>query len=200
MRRKSLSTTTVVSIVPPASGGFCDTGAWTTSDCLTAGGMAGRRPGIPSNKTSPGHPSRTIFKASPQAQRLASKSQILGSLKDQSRQIVDARSEGEFCGIDRRKNKRAGHIPTARHLEWIDLIDKKTRRFKTADQLNTLFRQAGVNLGRPTTAYCQSGGRAVVVVFAMELMGAGKVTQLPRELGRVGQQRQYANRCRTTDG
>ena len=57
------------------------------------------------------------------------------ALKDKSLQIVDARSEAEFCGIDKQKNKRAGRIPGAKHLEWIDLIDKKTQRFKTADQL-----------------------------------------------------------------
>ena len=51
------------------------------------------------------------FAAKPRSQRLATKGLVLASLKDSSLQIVDARSEGEFCGADKRKNKRAGAIP-----------------------------------------------------------------------------------------
>ncbi len=100
----------------------------------------------------------------------------MASLKDKNLQIVDARSQAEFCGTDKQKNKRAGAIPGARHLEWIDLIDKKTQRFKSADQLRALFRAAGVDLERPTATHCQSGGRAAVMAFAMELMGATGVS------------------------
>ena len=97
---------------------------------------------------------------------------MIDSLKDHSLQIVDARSDAEFTGADKHKNKRAGHVPTAKHLEWLDLIDQNTHRFKSSDQLAALFRQAGIVLDRPTATYCQSGGRAAVMVFGMDLMGA----------------------------
>ncbi|MGO8689441.1 MAG: sulfurtransferase [Thermoguttaceae bacterium] len=118
----------------------------------------------------------TTFQAVPHASRLAVKKQLLAALGSGSLQIVDARSEGEFCGTDRQTNKHAGAIPGAKHLEWLDLIDRKTRRFKTAEELRPLFRGAGIELQRPTAAHCQSGGRAAVMVFAMELMGAGDVS------------------------
>ena len=83
-------------------------------------------------ETDPKPPSPvSAFTAKPRSKRLATKGQVLASLQDNSLQIVDARSEGEFCGTDKRKNKRAGAIPGAKHLEWIDLIDKETQRFKT---------------------------------------------------------------------
>ena len=120
-------------------------------------------------------PAPATFNAMPRSKRLASKNRLLSALKDNGLQIVDARSVGEFCGIEKHTNKHGGAIPGAKHLEWIDLLDKKTERFKSADQLRTLFREAGIELERPTATYCQSGGRASVMAFAMELMGANEV-------------------------
>ncbi|WP_164103582.1 sulfurtransferase [Candidatus Laterigemmans baculatus] len=115
------------------------------------------------------------FPVKPTGQRLATKSSILNSLSDQSLQIIDARSESEFCGLDARKNRRAGAIPGAKNLEWSDLIDSQTQRFKSANELQTLFDEAGVELDKPAAAHCQSGGRSSVMAFAMELMGAAPV-------------------------
>jgi thiosulfate/3-mercaptopyruvate sulfurtransferase len=121
-------------------------------------------------------PAAKLFRAVPQAKRLAMKEQILNALNNQSLQIVDARGQAEFCGIDRQTNKRAGAIPGAKQLEWIDLIDKPTRRFKTADEIRALFEKAGIELEKPTATHCQSGGRASVMAFVMELMGAAEVS------------------------
>lgn len=52
------------------------------------------------------------------------------------------------------------------------MIDKDTQRFKSPSQLSKLFQDAGIDLERPTATHCQSGGRASVMVFGMELMGA----------------------------
>jgi thiosulfate/3-mercaptopyruvate sulfurtransferase len=150
---------------------------WGVADVrLLNGGWAGWKAAeLPIEAGKPQSVVPMVFQATPHAKRLATKGQLLGALKDEDLQIVDARSEAEFCGIDRQTNKRAGAIPGAKRLEWIDLIDKKTHRFKTADQLRTLFREAGIELQRPTATHCQSGGRASVMAFAMELMGAAEV-------------------------
>ena len=131
-------------------------------------------------------PSPVPFTARPKSKRLATKGLILGSLKDRSLQIVDARSEGEFCGIDKFKNKRHGAIPGAKHLEWTDLIDKEAQRFKTPEQLRRLFAAAEIRLDRPTATHCQSGGRASVMAFGMELMGAGDVANYYASWGEWG--------------
>lgn len=122
----------------------------------------------------------------PAKDRLSTKQQLLASLAGGSLQIVDARSENEFCGIDVLNNKRAGSIPGAKQLEWSDLIDKSTQRFKSADELKKLFDDAGIDLQRPTATHCQSGGRASVMVFGMELMGAKDVSNYYRSWSEWG--------------
>lgn len=115
------------------------------------------------------------FDLMPKQNRLATKEQILMSLKVGGLQIVDARSEKEFCGLEKMTNKRAGAIPGAIHLEWVDLIDKNTQRFKTPTELKKLFDDAGIDLAQPTATHCQSGGRAAVMAFTLELMGSNNV-------------------------
>jgi thiosulfate/3-mercaptopyruvate sulfurtransferase len=115
------------------------------------------------------------FKARSAPERLATKEALLKALKDGSFQILDTRSHGEHCGTDALKNRRAGAIPGAKHLEWIDLLNTETHRFKSAAELKKLFDAAGIQLDRPTATHCQSGGRAAVMAFGLELMGAKQV-------------------------
>ena len=123
----------------------------------------------------PAPASHVEFNAAPRSQRLATKAQILELLNGNRLQIVDARSDDEFCGIDKKENKKVGAIPGAKHLEWSNLIDQETQRFKNADEMRRLLSQAGINLDRPTASHCQSGGRASVMAFCLELMGARDV-------------------------
>jgi len=48
---------------------------------------------------------------------LATKNELLSSLAGAKLQILDARSEGEFFGIDVLANKRASAIPGTKQLE-----------------------------------------------------------------------------------
>jgi thiosulfate/3-mercaptopyruvate sulfurtransferase len=123
----------------------------------------------------PQPPTPAKFTAASIAKRLVTKQQLLTALKGNQLQIVDARSEREYCGLDSMNSKRAGAIPGAKHLEWIDLIDKETQRFKTPDRLRRLFQDAGIDLQKPSATHCQSGGRSSVMAFGMELMGANDV-------------------------
>jgi thiosulfate/3-mercaptopyruvate sulfurtransferase len=116
------------------------------------------------------------FVAKARPERLATKERLLKSLGGDRLQIVDARSEREFCGLDKMRNKRAGAIPGARQLEWVDLIDTNTQRFKSAAELRQLFASAGIALDRPTATHCQSGGRSSVMAFGLELMGSKNVS------------------------
>jgi thiosulfate/3-mercaptopyruvate sulfurtransferase len=106
--------------------------------------------------------------------RLATKDQLLETIKSKALQIVDARSSDEFCG-KQETAKRNGAIPGAVHQEWTDAIDKKTQRFKPADELIRLFKQNQIDTARSTVTYCQSGGRAAVLAFTLELMGVKDV-------------------------
>jgi thiosulfate/3-mercaptopyruvate sulfurtransferase len=105
--------------------------------------------------------------------RLAEKKDVQAILKDKSSQILDARSDGEYCGTTGTATRK-GHIPGAVALEWSDLLtaDKK---FKSPDELKKLFAEQKVDLDKPAVTYCQSGGRAAVLAFGLELMGAKHV-------------------------
>ena len=149
---------------------------WGVKDVrLLNGGWVGWEAGKhPIDKTAPAITAGE-FKAVAAPERMATKDELLKSLSGDKLQIVDARSEGEFCGIDAMKNKRAGAIPGAKQLEWIDLIEKDSQRFRSPDELKTLFDAAGIKLDRPTATHCQSGGRASVMAYGLELMGAKDV-------------------------
>lgn len=151
---------------------------WGVKDVrLLNGGWAGWTSGKHPVQTEKGpSPPGVPFKAQAESKRLATKKQLLESLKDQKLQIVDARSEKEFCGTEKMTNKRAGAIPGAKQLEWIDLIDKRTQRFKSSGDLRKIFHESGIDLGRPTATHCQSGGRASVMAFGLELMGVKDVS------------------------
>ena len=161
---------------------------WDVADVrLLNGGWKGwTAAAMPVQKESPGPPTITKFLAQPLAKRLATKQELLASLGAHDLQIVDARSEGEFCGTEQMTNKRAGSIPGAKHLEWIDLLDKPTGRFKSADELRRLFADAGIELTAKTATHCQSGGRASVMAFGLELMGAKDVSNYYRSWSEWG--------------
>lgn len=142
---------------------------------LNGGWQAWTAENLPTTQEVPGPAATTAFKAVARSERLADMQQVLDMLHNDKFQIIDARSEKEFCGLDAQKNKRAGNIPGAKHLEWSDLIDPQTHRFKSADQLRALFEKAGIDLNRPAVSHCQSGGRAAVMAFGLELMGARDV-------------------------
>jgi thiosulfate/3-mercaptopyruvate sulfurtransferase len=59
-------------------------------------------------------------------------------------------------------------------------------RFKPAPELAKIFQEAGIDLKRPAITYCQSGGRASVVAFALELMEADAVRDYYRRWAEWG--------------
>ncbi|GAG15090.1 unnamed protein product, partial [marine sediment metagenome] len=139
---------------------------------LNGGWKAWQAEGRPTDAKKPPVAQAVKFVAAARTRRLMSKDQVLAALAGHRLQIVDARSNDEFCGNDLKGCKRGGAIPGARHLEWRDLIDPATDRFKTPEEMRRLFREAEIDVDRPTVSYCYSGGRASVMVFAMELIGA----------------------------
>ena len=127
-----------------------------------------------------------VFKAGAAVASLhADQDRVLGFLKDKKTQIIDSRSEKEYCG-DSKTAKRSGSMPGALHLEWSEALDPATKKFKSADELAKLFQDAGIDLSKPSVTYCQSGGRASVMVFTMELMGAKEVANYYRSWSEWG--------------
>jgi thiosulfate/3-mercaptopyruvate sulfurtransferase len=152
---------------------------------LNGGWKAWQATGAEPQKETPVVTTTKDLKLKPESERLATKAQLLDLLKSKPPQIVDARSEGEFCGTEETA-KRNGSIPGAAHVEWSDTLDAKTGRFKNADVLARLFEKAGVDPSKPAVTYCQSGGRAAVLAFALELMGGKDVRNYYRSWSEWG--------------
>jgi thiosulfate/3-mercaptopyruvate sulfurtransferase len=144
------------------------------------------RESMPVEKGAGRTPTQSDFAAIAVSKRLATKQSLLDSLAKSSVQIIDARSEGEFCGTETLRNKKAGAIPGAKHLEWSDLLDNHTQKFKSAQQIQKLFADAGVDIHKPTATHCQGGGRAAVMAFGLELMGATDVSNYYKSFGEWG--------------
>lgn len=108
------------------------------------------------------------FEAKAQPERLATIEEVRKAI---------AEAGGKTCLVDTRTDREVanGTIPTASHLDWQDLVDADTGKMRSAEQLQSLFKRVEFDAEKPTITYCQSGGRASVMAFAMELMGAEQV-------------------------
>jgi len=114
-------------------------------------------------------PKQRIFtpRARPEIRSVAE--DVLDHVRSGERQIVDARDEGQFAGTVQR-GSRGGHIPTARNLPAKALIGEEGT-WKSPDEIRELAREAGVDLNRPVTAYCNGGVTATAVLFGLKRAG-----------------------------
>jgi thiosulfate/3-mercaptopyruvate sulfurtransferase len=121
----------------------------------------------------------------PVADLLATKADVLSLVKDKSAQIVDARSNGEFCGTAGTAKKK-GAIPGAVNLEWSTFVDSTTQKLKPSTEIAKLLKDSGIDPSKPVVTYCQSGGRAAVAAFVLELMGGTAVRNYYRSWAEWG--------------
>ena len=67
--------------------------------------------------------------------------------------IWDVRSDGEWDGSASRGNKRVGHIPGAIHLEWFNLMDRDSHRFKHAGEIRRILAEHGITPDKNVYTY-----------------------------------------------
>jgi len=95
-----------------------------------------------------------------------------------TKNLVDVRSPDEFSGkllapahLPQETAQRGGHIPTAVNVPWAKTANEDGT-FKTAEELAELYREAGLDTGKSTIAYCRIGERSSHTWFALhELLG-----------------------------
>jgi thiosulfate/3-mercaptopyruvate sulfurtransferase len=97
---------------------------------------------------------------------------IKSILKDHSAEIVDARSAERFAGHvpEPRAGVRSGHNPGAHNLPSGKLL-REDGTLKSPAQIEKLFKDAGVDLGKPVVASCGSGITASVLALALAEIG-----------------------------
>lgn len=87
--------------------------------------------------------------------------------------ILDVRSPAEYLGLQISAD-RDGHIPGAINLEWSDNLTRDTDgvyRFRDADELRHLYREAGATPDKRVIVYCQSGNRVSETFMALKHLG-----------------------------
>jgi thiosulfate/3-mercaptopyruvate sulfurtransferase len=73
---------------------------------------------------------------------------------DSSVGILDVRTDDEWLGTNNRGNQRAGHVPGAVHLEWLNFVTSDDRRvFKPASELRAMLRDVGINPEQEVVTY-----------------------------------------------
>ncbi|MEI6485031.1 MAG: 3-mercaptopyruvate sulfurtransferase [Sphingomonadales bacterium] len=98
--------------------------------------------------------------------------QMTENLRTKAEQVVDARAAARFTGAeaDPRPGVRPGHIPGSRNLPYSALF-AADGSFKSPAEIQALFAEAGIDLGRPLVATCGSGITAPVLAFGAALIG-----------------------------
>lgn len=98
--------------------------------------------------------------------------QIAGSIKLRSEQIVDARSPGRFRGqeAEPRPGLRAGHIPGAVNVHYRSLLNED-QTMKPVEDTRAIFEAAGVDLSSPIVTSCGSGVTAGILMLALARLG-----------------------------
>ncbi len=101
---------------------------------------------------------------------------IMSKLDDPGVVVWDVRSDGEWDGSNTRGNKRQGHMPGAKHLEWTSSYEPdEIKRWKSADALKTQLDAVGVTPDKEIVTVCQGGIRAAHALFTLKLLGYDNV-------------------------
>jgi thiosulfate/3-mercaptopyruvate sulfurtransferase len=96
--------------------------------------------------------------------------------------LVDVRSPDEYAGrllapahLPQEQAQRAGHIPTASNIPWSKAANDDGT-FRSDDELQKLYADAGVDFSKDTIAYCRIGERSAHTWFVLhEILGQANV-------------------------
>jgi thiosulfate/3-mercaptopyruvate sulfurtransferase len=85
-------------------------------------------------------------------------------------QILDVRSVEEFRGDDP-ASPRAGHIPGAKHIAWLDFVNPQGAVFRDPGEIRRVLVASHVDPDGRIIAYCRTGIRATVPYVALQRLG-----------------------------
>jgi len=89
---------------------------------------------------------------------VASKEDVLASIADPGVVLWDARSPEEYAGI-KKAAARAGHIPGAINLDWLETMDRDNHRKVRAD-IAEVLETRGITPDKKVITYCQTHHRS----------------------------------------
>ncbi len=91
--------------------------------------------------------------------------------------LVDVRSAKEYTGellhmpnYPQEGAMRGGHIPGAASIPWSQAVNETNSTFKTADELQDLYRSRGITADKEIIAYCRIGERSSHTWFVLKYL------------------------------
>jgi thiosulfate/3-mercaptopyruvate sulfurtransferase len=110
-------------------------------------------------------PSAVAFRASPGAGAVGVVDrETLKHQLDGQAHVFDSRTRAEFTGEDARSRPRSGHLPGARHLSHVNLMDNGI--VHSASMLRAMLERVGFGPGDHIVTHCEGGGRAALAAAA----------------------------------
>ncbi|MET0379002.1 MAG: rhodanese-like domain-containing protein [Spongiibacteraceae bacterium] len=139
-------------------------------------------------ETAPNRGSPVVFDGQIHPEAMATAEQIMARLGQPDFAVWDARSREEYLGL-RSGAARAGHIPGAINLDWLELMDRQ-RNLRLVDPVALQQRLDALGLSRDKeiATHCQTHHRSGLTYLAMKVLG------YPRVRGYDGSWGEWGNR------
>jgi thiosulfate/3-mercaptopyruvate sulfurtransferase len=107
----------------------------------------------------------------PQTDVIAGLDFVKNNLHQAGVRILDARDPKVYNGENARPGMPAGHIQGAGNVFYDSLLDEKTGKLKSVEELQTKFRDAGVKPGDRVVTYCFIGQQASALYVVSRYLG-----------------------------
>ena len=158
-------------------GGWAGRLLWTLEACghrgysyLNGGIHAWRDAGL-ETETTPRQATPSDYKVNINTAPIAEIEDILPRLGSPEFTIWDARSAAEYSG-ERTGSMRAGHIPGAINIDWLELIDRNNAtRLVNLEQLQARLNELGLSADKDIVTHCQSHHRSSLTWLVMRILG-----------------------------
>ena len=95
---------------------------------------------------------------------------VQAHLKSPGYKVIDARAPMFYDGLSPGAGTAKGHLPGAVSVPFMSVQDA-SGKLKSADELSTMFKTAGVSKGDHVVVYCHIGAQATAVIFAARSVG-----------------------------
>ncbi len=120
-------------------------------------------------------PSHSHYEATLNPAPIAEVEDIMPRLDDPGFRVWDARSAGEYLG-QKSGSARAGHIPGAINIDWLELIDRhNATRLVDLDALQERLNKLGLDADKDIVTHCQSHHRSSLTWLAMKILGYANI-------------------------
>ena len=121
--------------------------------------------------------SRSNYIASENTQLVLDKDQINKNIISKRFQLIDARGEQRFLGLqpEPRKELKSGNIKGSKNLPFIELVNiKEGRTFKNKEELIKIFKERQISIDREMAFTCGSGVTACILGLANSIISGKK--------------------------